>query len=88
MGKMWGMKGPRTPSLKMGNYAMESTVDPDPVTALIREASSRKQVVIPTAKTGWRALMGTSTGDEMDREAAALGKEWRENEDVADERED
>jgi len=34
MGKMWGMKGPCTPFLKMGNYATELTVDPDPLAAL------------------------------------------------------
>jgi hypothetical protein len=67
---------------------MESTVNPDPLATLIREARSRKQVVIPAAKSGWRALLGTSPGDEMDREAAELGKEWRRSEDLAQERED
>lgn len=68
--------------------AMESTVDPDPLAALIREVRSRKQVVMTAAKTGWHALMGTSTGDEMDREAAALGKEWRKTENISEERAD
>ena len=34
----------------------------------------------PVAKPGWRSIMGTSKGDEADREAARLGREWRMSE--------
>ena len=31
----------------------------------------------PLAKPSWEKVIGTSKGDEMDREAARLGAEWR-----------
>ena len=34
----------------------------------------------PVAKPNWREAIGTSAGDEMDREAARLGAEWRASE--------
>ena len=37
----------------------------------------------PVAKPNWREAIGTSVGDEMDREAARLGAEWRASEGTA-----
>lgn len=34
----------------------------------------------PVAKPTWRDVIGTSSGDELDREAARLGAEWRARE--------
>ncbi len=36
----------------------------------------------PVAKQTWREAIGTSKGDEMDREAARLGAEWRAQENL------
>jgi uncharacterized protein (UPF0335 family) len=36
----------------------------------------------PAAKQTWREIIGTSKGDELDREAARLGEEWRRSEDL------
>ena len=36
--------------------------------------------VQPVAKTTWRDMIGTMPDDEISREAARLGEEWRKSE--------
>ena len=44
------------------------------LTQRVERLENRKR---PVAKPTWRDVIGTAKGDEMDREAARLGAEWR-----------
>ncbi|HAB14843.1 MAG TPA: hypothetical protein PLX89_16100 [Verrucomicrobiota bacterium] len=50
------------------------------LTDLIARVERLEEMVKPIAKPTWRQVLGTSTGDERDREAARLGAEWRASE--------
>ena len=64
----------------MASSAMNTaTVDPD-FAKLLREVQARNAKNPPVAKPTWREIIGTSRGDELDREAARLGEEWRRSE--------
>lgn len=43
---------------------------------LLREIQARKATNPPVAKATWKEIIGTSKGDDLDREAARLGEEW------------
>lgn len=47
---------------------------------LLREIQARKAKNPPVAKATWMEIIGTSKGDDLDREAARLGEEWRRGE--------
>jgi len=44
--------------------------------ALIREVQARTAKNPPVAKQTWQEIIGTSPGDQLDREAARIGEEW------------
>ena len=50
------------------------------LTARVERLEQRLQ---PVAKETWREIIGTSQGDEIDREAARLGEQWRRSESTA-----
>ena len=52
--------------------------------ALIREVQARKAKNPPVAKPTWREIIGTSPGDELDREAARIGEGWRRSEGMSE----
>lgn len=59
---------------------MESTVDQEHLASVIRQVRARKAQAVPAAKSNWCDIIGTAPGDDLDREAAELGKVWREEE--------
>ena len=48
--------------------------------ALIREVQARKAKNPPVAKQTWKEIFGTMPEDELSREAARIGEEWRKSE--------
>jgi len=47
---------------------------------LIREVQARKAKNPPVAKQTWKEIFGTMPDDELSREAARIGEEWRKSE--------
>lgn len=47
---------------------------------LIREIQAKKKLNPPVAKSTWRDAFGTIPDDELSREAARLGEQWRRSE--------
>ncbi len=58
-----------------------ATVEPA-FAELLREIQARKAKNPPVAKATWKEIIGTSRGDELDREAARLGEEWKRGESI------
>jgi hypothetical protein len=56
-----------------------ATLDPD-FAKLLREIQARNARNPLKIKPNWEEIIGTSRGDEIDREAARLGEEWRRSE--------
>jgi len=56
----------------------------DELMALIREVPARQAKYPPLAKQTWQEIIGTSPGDELDREAARIGEEWRRSEGMSE----
>jgi hypothetical protein len=52
--------------------------------ALVREIQANKKLNPPVAKKTWREAFGTMPDDELSREAARLGEEWRRSEGVVE----
>ena len=52
------------------------------LTELTRRVERLEAKARPVAKTTWQEIIGTSPGDDLDREAARLGEEWRKSEGV------
>ena len=50
------------------------------LTELTNRVERLEEKVKPIAKPNWREAIGTAKGDELDREAARLGAEWRASE--------
>ena len=50
------------------------------LTELTNRVERLEGKVKPVAKPNWREAIGTAKGDELDREAARLGAEWRAKE--------
>lgn len=59
---------------------MKTAMTEEKFLAFIREVQARTAKNPPVAKPTWREIIGTSVGDEADREAARLGEEWRRSE--------
>lgn len=59
---------------------MKTEVTDEKLAALIRGVQARKKANPPVPTGKWREIIGTSPGDEADREAARLGEEWRRSE--------
>lgn len=62
----------------------ERAMNPVPVDedlmALIREVQARKKLNPPVSKPTWVEIFGTCPDDELSREAARIGEEWRRSE--------
>ena len=50
------------------------------ILALIREIQAKKKLNRAVAKPSWREAFGAMPDDELSREAARLGEEWRKSE--------
>ena len=59
---------------------MKTTVCNEKLMTLIREVQARKAQDPPAAKKSWREIVGTSSGDAADQEAARMGEAWRRSE--------
>lgn len=59
---------------------MNAAAADEKLMALILEIQARKKLTPPVAKTTWRDAFGTMPDDEISREAARLGEEWRRGE--------
>ena len=51
---------------------------------VVREVQARKKLNPPVANPDWVNIVGTSPGDELDREAALYGEEWRRSEGMSE----
>ena len=51
---------------------------------VVREVQARKKLNPPVANPDWVNIVGTSPGDELDREAARYGEEWRKSEGMSE----
>jgi hypothetical protein len=61
-------------------YPMSTVAADKEFMALIREIQAKKKLNPPVAKGTWREAFGTIPDDELSREAARLGEEWRRSE--------
>lgn len=51
---------------------------------VVREVQARKKLNPPVANPDWVNIVGTFPGDELDREAARYGEEWRRSEGMSE----
>jgi|LakMenEpi03Aug12_release.lakeMendotaPanAssembly.Ray.scaffolds.fasta_scaffold598605_2 hypothetical protein len=58
-------------------YRMSTVAADTEFIALVREIQANKKLNPPVAKKTWREAFGTMPDDELSREAARLGEEWR-----------
>lgn len=58
------------------------TTETQSIEALIADVRAKRaeRGTPPLPKSGWKAVAGTVTDDELFREAARLGEEWRKSE--------
>ena len=63
---------------------MNTVPEDEQLQTVIREVQARKKTNPPVAKPTWVEIVGTSPGDELDREAARLGEEWRRSEGMSE----
>lgn len=61
---------------------MSTAVADEKLLAMIADIQAKKRLSPPVAKTTWKEIVGTSSGDALDLEAAKLGEEWRRSEGV------
>ncbi|HBJ86333.1 MAG TPA: hypothetical protein DDZ88_21250 [Verrucomicrobiales bacterium] len=61
-------------------YLMSTVAADTEFMALVREIQAKKKLNPPIAKKTWREAFGTMPDDELSREAARLGEEWRRSE--------
>lgn len=59
---------------------MEMRVEHGRLVAMVRESQARRLGERPASKAAWRLVIGTSPGDEPDREAERPGEIWRRGE--------
>ncbi len=59
---------------------MNSMVADEKLLALIREMQAKRKLNPPVAKPTWRDAFDIMPDDELSREAARLGEEWRRSE--------
>jgi len=63
---------------------MSTVIADEKLLTLIREIQARKKLNPPVAKPTWRDAFGTMPDDELSKEAARLGEEWRRSEGMVD----
>ena len=63
-------------------YCSSMITETLPLENLVTQIRERraKQVVSPPVKSNWQEAYGTAKDDELSREAARLGEEWRKQE--------
>ena len=61
-------------------YRMSTVAADTEFIAMVREIQANKKLNLPVAKKTWREAFGTMPDDELSREAARLGEEWRRSE--------
>ncbi|MGV3659271.1 MAG: hypothetical protein ACO1TE_03780 [Prosthecobacter sp.] len=63
---------------------MKTAVADEKLLALIASIQAKTKLNPPVAKSTWKEVIGTSSGDAQDQEAAKLGEEWRRSEGLAE----